>query len=72
MREGRVSVPERLLTVKEYAALFHLTEQAVYTAIRMGRFPHPVERPLGVTGAYRIHFVQKDINLSVDSPPRES
>lgn len=43
-----------LLTVKEYAELFRVTENAVYIAIRKGRFPHPVERPLG--GALRIRF----------------
>lgn len=36
-----------LLTVKEYAALFQVTERGVYQAIRAERLPYPVVRPLG-------------------------
>lgn len=43
-----------LLTVKDYADLFGLTANAVYTAIRRETLPYPVERPLGGAGAIRI------------------
>jgi hypothetical protein len=38
---------ELLLTVKEYAAIFRRHPQTVYTAIRSGSLPYPVERPTG-------------------------
>lgn len=39
------------LSVKQFAALFRLTERAVYQAIREQRLSYPVERPLGPRSA---------------------
>lgn len=36
-----------LLTVKEYAELFKVTDRSVYLAIKEQRLPYPIERPLG-------------------------
>lgn len=57
---------ERLLTVKEYAALYRCTENGVYIAIREGRFPFDIVRPLGASIRIRIpdHAV---INPSVEA-----
>lgn len=43
-----------LFTVKEYADLFRVTPTAVYSAIRRGKLPHAIDRPLGDDGAIRI------------------
>ena len=38
---------ETLLSVKAYAALFGVTERAVYMAVREERLPYPTVRPTG-------------------------
>lgn len=43
-----------LLTVKEYAALFRRHQSSVYEAIRTGRLPYPIERPLGGSALIRV------------------
>jgi hypothetical protein len=52
---------EALLTVKEYAQLFRVTENGVYIAVRQKRLPYPVERPLG--GSIRIRVPVETIVL---------
>ena len=49
-----MSDQEELLTVKEYAALFRRHYSSVYEAIRVGRLPYPVERPLGGSALIRV------------------
>lgn len=48
-----------LLTVKEYAELFRVTENGVYIAVRQERLPYPVERPLG--GSIRIRVPHETV-----------
>lgn len=48
------SAGEEWLTVKEYAALFQVTPNAVYTAIRRKTLPYPLDRPLGPRGEIQI------------------
>jgi hypothetical protein len=56
---------EVLLTVKEYAERYRCTENGVYIAIREGRFPFAVVRPLG--GSIRIRIPDHAvINPSVE------
>lgn len=50
MSDGR----DELLTVKEYSALFRVTENSVYIAIRRGTLPYPHDRPTGTNGSIRI------------------
>ena len=56
------------LTVKEYAEQFRCTENGVYIAIREGRFPFDVVRPLGKSIRIRVpdHTV---INPSLEQGP---
>lgn len=55
------AAPDTLLSVKEYAALFRVTVNAVYTAIRRDKLPYPIERPLGKDGSIRIRIPAETI-----------
>lgn len=46
--------PDELLTVKEYAAMFKLSPRGVHKAIKAGRLPYPIERPLGRMAFIRV------------------
>lgn len=45
---------EELLTVKEYSSLFRVSIRGVHKAIKDGRLPYPVERPLGKMAFIRV------------------
>lgn len=64
-----MTAPERdeLLTVKEYAELYRVNIQTIYTAIRRGRFKLPIVRPTG-GGAIRIAVPRenRDVNKNVE------
>lgn len=65
------------LSVKEYAAIFRVTERAVYLAIRETRLPYHIERPLGKSArilvprelAQRLSRRKRFRTTSVDIPP---
>ena len=63
--DDRLSVMDRLLTMREVEQAVGLSRSAIYDRIAAGRFPQPVK-----IGAKSSRWVSSDIQSWIDSLPR--